>query len=78
MTDLELNKFVYWYLKNKGYDKTLKKFKKSVDLEHEEKANNSENQIKNYEKILEKLSQQPKEKLETHTRNLWYKIDKLC
>ena len=63
MTDLELNNFVFWYLKNKGYEKTLKKFKKSVDLEHEEKENNSEKQIKNYEKILEKLSQQPKEKL---------------
>ena len=59
MTDSELNNFVYWYLKNRGYEKTLKKFKKSVDLET--KKNISDEQIKNFEKILKKLSQQPKE-----------------
>ena len=64
MTDSELKNFVFWYLENKGYDKTLKKFKNSVKLDLETKENISDEQIKNYEKILEKLSQQPKGKFE--------------
>ena len=63
MADSELNNFVYWYLKNRGYEKTLKKFKRSVDLDLEAKENISDKQVKNYENILKKLSQQPKQKL---------------
>ena len=63
MTDMGQKEFVLWYLESQGYEKTLEKMKKSLEIESAKKI--SKEKIKKFEKIKNEILAEsvPKEKL---------------
>ena len=60
MTDMGQKEFVLWYLESQGYEKTLEKLKKSLEIEPTKKI--SKKKIKKFEKIKNEIIAEPKTK----------------
>ena len=63
MKDLESDDFLLWYLEKQGYEMTLKKLNKSLQIKSQEKI--SKKKIKKFEKIKNEIitGTKPKEPL---------------